>query len=174
VGRTLRGINDDSIYHVFNRGAGKRQLFDRHGDYVYFERLLQEVQTRVAIRVLAFCLMPNHWHLVLWPLEGQLLSTFIQRVTTRHAIKHNRDHGVAGCGHVYQGRFRSVAVKDQPQLVNVLRYVEANPRAAGLVHRAEDWAYSSASARTTRRSRPAIDTSAFPRPTTWLDLLNHD
>ncbi len=174
MGRAPRGINDDSIYHVFNRGAGKRPLFDTGAEYDYFEQLLTEVQTRVSMRVLAYCLMPNHWHLVVWPFDAQSLPTFMQRVTTRHAIRHNRERGLAGCGHVYQGRFESVAVRDDLQLVNVLRYIEANPRAAGLVTRAEDWTWSSASARPEARPRPRVDTSPVPRPATWLDLLNHD
>ena len=168
MGRPLRILKPDAIYHVFNRSAGKRAIFHTEEDYAVLGETLKQVQTRVAMRILAFCFMSNHWHLVLWPFGTCSLSDFMHRVTTGHAKRHNADRDLAGCGHVYQGRFRSVEVVDERQLLTVLRYVEANALAAGLVTRAE----TSACAERDFRRTPTIDTWPVPRPDNWLALLN--
>ena len=73
MGRALRVTAGDAVYHVLNRANGRQALFDDEGDYAAFERVLAEAQQRVPMRLLAYCLMPNHWHLVLWPFgDGDL------------------------------------------------------------------------------------------------------
>lgn len=172
MGRPPRILKPDAIYHVFNRSAGKRTIFHTDADYRRFGNAVRYAQTRVAMRVLAFCFMPNHWHLVLWPSATCSLSAFMHRVTTRHATDHNVDHGLAGCGHVYQERFKNVEVEDERQLITVLRYVEANALRAGLVARAEHWRWSSACPHRDLRHTPSIDSWPIPRPPNWLALLN--
>jgi putative transposase len=172
MGRPPRCLKSDAIYHVFNRSAGKRQIFLTDEDYSVFGEAVKKAQTRVPMRVLAFCLMPNHWHLVVWPLRNYSLSDFMHRLTTKHAKQNNVDYGLAGCGHVYQERFRSVEVESDRQLLTVLRYVEANARNAGLVTRAEDWKWSSACPNRDILRTPTIDTWPIPRPVDWLKILN--
>jgi putative transposase len=173
MSRVVREIKNDTIYHVFNRSAGKRRLFDSDDDYRRFGRILTETQMRVSMRLVGYCVMPTHFHLVVWPFEGRSLSDFMQRLTTRHALEHNRSRGVPGAGHVYQGRFGSVAVEGEKHLLTVLRYVEANPRVAGLVAEAQQWRWSSAAIEPDG-PRPTVDLSPLPRPGSWLHILNND
>jgi putative transposase len=174
MGRPIRDLRSDAIYHVFNRAAGRRRLFESEEQYAWFARSLRAAQTRVPIRILAYSLMPTHWHLVLWLFDASSLPRFMHRVTQRQARQHNIERDMAGHGHVYGERYECVLVKDDRHLLAVLRYVEANPRAAGLVERAEEWPWSSAYARRLVQDGPNIDTSPTPRPTDWLDFLNRD
>ena len=95
------------------------------------------------MRLLAFCLMSNHWHLVLWPhLDGDL-SRFMFWLTNTHVRRYRLFSHSVGGGHLYQSRFKSFAVQDDEHLLTVLRYVEANPLRAGMAARAADWKWSS-------------------------------
>ena len=97
------------------------------------------------MRVLAYALMPNHWHLVLWPAEDRDLARYVGWLSLTHACRWQRVHGARGLGHVYQGRYKAIPVEPGEHLLTVFRYVERNPVGARLVARAEDWPYSSAS-----------------------------
>jgi REP-associated tyrosine transposase len=149
-------------------------LFVDEREYAAFIGLLVQMQTRVSMPIISYCLMPTHWHLVVWPPIASTLSTFMHRLTLNHARQHNVDRGLLGTGHVYQGRFGSVSVKDDRHLLTLLRYVEANPRVAGLVARAEDWKWSSLCVENEGPTGLVLCPSPLPRPATWLDLVNHD
>lgn len=125
----------------------------------------------VQIRVIAFCLMKNHWHLVLWPVHGVDLSAYMQKLMNRHIRQYLRDYSLVGTGHVYQGRYKAFPIQGDAHLLNVLRYVEANPQRAGLVARAEDWPWSSLATQT-HRGTPLLTPSPVPRPANWLQLVN--
>ena len=79
------------------------------------------------MRLLGFCLMPNHWHVVLWPFEDGDLSRYIGWVTNTHVKRYREHYHDRGAGHLYQGRFKELPVQDDYHLLTVLRYVEANP-----------------------------------------------
>ena len=121
---------------------------------------------RVPMRLLAYVLMPNHWHLVLWPETDDAVSAYVKWLAGTHACHFNRRYGYSGA--VYQSRFRSVAIYDSLQLLRVLRYVEANPVRAGLVARGEQWRWSSVSR---QASDVVLTPSPLPRPAGWLELL---
>ena len=131
------------IYHVLNRGAGRQQLFDGPADYAAFLRAFAEVLEHDPIPVLGFCLMANHWHLVLWPKRDGQLARFMQRLTITHVRRWVEHRRRVGWGGVYQGRYKSFPVQDDAHLTTVLRYVERNPVRAGLARRAEGWRWSS-------------------------------
>ena len=131
------------IYHVLNRGAGRQALFDSPGDYAAFLRALADALKHEPVRVLGFCLMPNHWHLVLWPRSDGQLARFMQRLTITHVRRWVEHKKRVGWGGVYQGRYKSFAVQDDAHLLTVLRYVERNPVRARLARRAESWRWSS-------------------------------
>src|SRR5438445_3769694 len=86
------------VYHVVNRGAKKARLFEHAGDYQAFERLLRAARNRCNMRILAYCLMPNHWHLLLWPRRDRDLSMFVHWLGTTHATRWNRKNGTISCG----------------------------------------------------------------------------
>ena len=106
-----------------------------------------------SMRVLSYCLMPNHFHLVLFPLEDGDLSRWMQWLTTCHVRRYHKHYH--STGHVWQGRFKAFPIQRDQHLLTVLCYVERNPVRAGLVHRAEDWPWSSARANGGER-RPEI------------------
>ena len=131
------------IYHALNRANARATLFRTEGDYAAFEQMLVEAQEHQPMRILAYCIMPNHWHMVLWPQEDGDLTRFLHWITSTHAQRWHKSHGTAGTGHVYQGRFRAFPVEEDEHFLTVCRYVERNPLTAGLVRRAEDWRWSS-------------------------------
>ena len=141
--RPCRQTPGGLVYHVLNRANARRPIFETRGDYLAFEQILADAQRRTGMRLLAWCLMPNHWHLLLWPVGDGELSHFVGLATLTHVQRWHAYHGTAGSGHLYQGRFKSFLVQDDAHLLNVCRYVEANALRAGLVARAEDWRWGS-------------------------------
>jgi putative transposase len=131
------------VFHAINRGNCRMPIFEKPADYLAFLRLLEEGRERVGVRLLAYCLMPNHWHLVLWPRRAQDLSDYFRWVCTTHVRRWRAHRRSGGEGHLYQGRFKSFPIQRDEHLLAVMRYVEANARRAGLVERAEDWPYGS-------------------------------
>jgi putative transposase len=155
-------------YHVLNRGNGRRAIFRKDGDYAAFLQLLHEAGERTPVPLVAYCLMPNHFHLVLWPQKDGDLSTYMGWLLTAHVRRyHQHDHG---SGHVYQGRFRSFPIQEDDHLLTVLRYAERNPLRAGLVVRAQDWLWSSAGS--LGAAGPLVHPGPVPRPEGWLDWVN--
>jgi putative transposase len=174
VGRPLRAAAGGVVYHVLNRAAGRRRIFEQPGDYGAFEVVLAEAHQRMAMRTLAYCLMPNHWHLVLWPRKDGDLSKFVSWFTLTHTQRWHARHGTAGTGHLYQGRFRAFPVQADDHFLVVCRYVERNALRAGLVERAEDWPWCSL-----RRHGLAgtpqptwLSPWSVERPSDWLAWVN--
>lgn len=125
------------VYHVLNRANGRLPIFEKNEDYEAFERVLAQAVQRVDIRLLAYCVMPNHWHLVLWPRVDGDLSRFVGWLTLTHTQRWHAHRHTTGSGHLYQGRFKSFPVQTDEHFLAVCRYVERNPLRAGLVSRAE-------------------------------------
>ncbi len=141
-------------------------------DYDNFLDAMARAAEQTEMRVLSFCLMTNHWHLVLWPRKCADMSTYMQKLMNRHLRVYQRRHGTAGTGHIYQGRFKCVPIEDERQLLTVCRYVSANPVRAGLVDRAEAWPWSEISSPATRDGTPLISEWPCPRPADWLEMVN--
>ena len=119
------------VYHALNRGNARLLIFEDDEDYAAFERTLGEAVTRYDMRLLAYCLMPNHFHLVVWPrLDGEL-TQFMRWLTMTHTQRWHAHRHSAGSGHLYQGRFKSFPVQDDGHLLTVCRYVEQRPSRAG-------------------------------------------
>jgi len=161
------------IYHVLNRAAARQQLFGKVGDYAAFVRVLAQTVQTTQMQVCGFCLMPNHWHLVLWPRRDGELARFMQRLTITHVRRWVEHRRRVGYGSVYQGRYKSFAVEDDRHFNTVLRYVERNPLRAKLVERAQDWRWSSLGQRPTKQT-PLVPLSAWPMPRRpdWMRWVN--
>src|SRR5579864_2441613 len=171
--RTARAAPGGKIYHVLNRGNGRCQLFHKEMDYLAFQKLLFETREKVPLRILSWCLMPNHWHLVLWPTEDGQLSRFMLRLTTAHVRRHHAHSHTTCGGHLYQGRFKSFVVQDDEHFLVLCRYVEANPLRAQMVRKAELWRWSSlwACERGGKRD-PKPEPWPLPRPPDWREIVN--
>jgi putative transposase len=131
---------------------------------------MRETSAHVPMRVCAYCVMPTHWHLVLWPTLDGTISSYVHRLSTLHSMQHRRRRKSVGHGHVYQGRFRSFPVEGSRYYFNVVRYVEANPLRAGLVNRAEAWPWSSLRARIS--GSPLVHPGPLLLPDNWVELVN--
>jgi putative transposase len=159
------------IFHVINRGARRTALFDTDADYAAFEDLLIDVRAEMQIPLLAYCLMPNHWHLVLWPERDDDLSSFMKRLAGTHALRWNAAHHCLGTGAVYQGRFKAIPVQADLHFLRLCRYVERNPVRAGLVAAAAEWRWSSLWRRLHRCDHRLLSRWPMPVPAAWLDAL---
>ena len=126
------------------------------------------------MRILDYCVMPNHWHFVLWPRRDKDLSSFMSWLTMTHAQRWHAAHHTAGTGHLYQGRFKDFAVQSDKHFLTVCRYVERNPVRAGLVKRAEDWPYGALYRRTKGdvAARALLSKGPVERPDSWLEIVN--
>lgn len=169
--RRKRGETGGYVFHVLNRAVGRKRIFRQAADFVAFERALIEASDRVPMRLLAYCVMPNHWHLVLWPRGDGELSAFMHFLSGLHAQRWHRFHGTLGTGPLYQGRFKSFPVGED-HLIRVCRYVERNPLRAGLVNRAEEWRWSSLGTSRTSRLAPCLEQWPIDRPEPWDAFVN--
>jgi putative transposase len=117
--------------------------------------------------------LPNHWHLVVWPRADGELSRFIGWLTLTHTQRWHAHHHNVGSGHLYQGRFKSFVIQEDEHLLTVCRYVERNPLRAGLVARAADWRWCSLWRRERGGAKEQELLSPWPvaRPRGWLGLL---
>ena len=135
--RTLRASAGGYCYHALNRGNERSRVFHDADDCNAFVASLRAGCARVPMRLIGFCVLPNHFHLVLRPYEDGDLSVWMQWLLTSHAHGYRKRY--RGSGHVWQGRFRSFPIEENQHLLTVLRYVERNPLRAGLVTHAQDW-----------------------------------
>ena len=139
--RTARASVGGMWYHALNRGNRRETVFHKPADYDAFVKARVDGRARQPMDVLGYCLMPNHFHLILRPTVDGALGQWMQWLLTTHVRRYHRHYGTDG--HVWQGRFRAFPVQDDDHLVTVLRYVERNALRAELVARAEDWRWSS-------------------------------
>ncbi len=170
--RTARASVGGLCYHVLNRGNGQAEVFHKQDDYAAFLKLLAQASERVPMRLLAYCLMPNHFHLVVWTLEDGDLGRWMQWLMTSHVRRYHRHYRTSG--HVWQGRFKAFPIEESEHLLTVLRYVERNPvRAKKLgVAKAQDWPWSSIGSPPSDVERPPLDPGPVPRDSNWLSWVN--
>jgi putative transposase len=162
------------VYHVTNRANARVPIFDNDEDYRLFESILEEDQKKFDMRILAYCLMPNHWHLVLYPKNDGDLSKFMSWVTNTHTRRWHVMKGTVGEGHLYQGRYKSFLCQTDAHFLILVRYVERNAKKANLVKWAEDWKYSSAWRREkgTDKQKKLLSPWPVPAPKDYLSWLN--
>jgi putative transposase len=130
------------VYRVPNRAVGRRPRFQTDGDYRALEAALEEAADGRPVRLPAFRVVPNHWHLVPWPYADGDLSAYGRWLTVTHAQRYHAHYLTAGTGPAYQRRFKSFPVQAGDHLRSVCRYAERNAMRAGLVRKAEAWRWS--------------------------------
>ena len=127
--------------HAINRGNRRERVFRDDEDYQRFVTLVGRALERTPIRLLAWCLMPNHFHFVAWPENDGDLSRWMHWLLTTHVRWSHLRYGTSG--RIWQGRFKAFPIQEDLHLLTVMRYVERNPVRAQLVGRAEHWPWSS-------------------------------
>lgn len=183
MARKPRNFIGDTVYHVMNRATARARIFHSSADYAAFETVLQQAVARFNLRLLSYVVMPNHFHLVLWPRksEGETLSSFMKWLQQTHTQRWHASRKSAGEGRLYQGRFKAFPIQtawnEFHHLRKVCRYVERNPLRAKLVPAAERWQYSSLHRRLNPRpdAPPFLATwpeGAYPGHSRWLAAVN--
>lgn len=172
--RRSRESTGNIIYHVLNRAVGRQTLFKKPGDYETFENVVAETVERTGTRLLSYSVMPNHWHLLLWPRQDGELSEVLHWLTVTHTQRWHAHFRTAGTGPVYQGRFKSFPVQSDGHFLTVARYVERNALRANLVTRAQDWQWSSLWRRKQRDKSLTEFLAKWPIaiPADWLRRVN--
>ena len=163
-------------FHVLNRAVGRRTLFSTAEDYIVFLETIAETLLTRPMRVCSYCVMPNHWHLILWPELDGALSAFVQHLTNLHVKRWKKAHGEVGYGHLYQGRFKSFPVQSDTYFYTVVRYIERNPVRANLVRSADQWPWSSLGQTSLEAPIPMAPWPVPEPPTAgrqeWVDWVN--
>jgi putative transposase len=171
--RRARSSADNQVFHVLNRGNCRMNIFGKPGDYAAFIKILEEGRQRTGMRILAYCLMSNHWHLILWPRRAEDLSKFMQWISTTHVRRWREHRQKVGEGHLYQGRFKSFPVQDDHHLLTVMRYAEANPLRAKMVEKAEAWRWSSFGGGTAKDgTKVQLEPCPVDKPSDWGAVVN--
>lgn len=170
--RTARAIEAGLIYHAINRGNGRMRLFHKDEDYAAFERVLAQGLERYPVDLLTYCIMPNHWHLVVRPHTDEAVGRWLGWVGVTHVRRHHEHYRQRGGGHLYQGRFKSFPVESDEHFLTLCRYVESNARRAKLVTRAEDWRFSGLWRRGNRVSDLPLSGWPLRRPADWIERVN--
>ena len=159
MSRPLRIEFPGAVYHVTARGDRQEPIFLDDLDRVLFLDLLGQTLEKFDARALAYCLMGNHYHLVLCTRQPNL-SALMRQVNGIFTQRVNRRHGKSG--HVFQGRYKAILVDRDNYLLEVCRYVDLNPVRAGMVASAQEWPWSSYRALTGERQAPAwLDTATL-------------
>jgi putative transposase len=160
------------VFHVLNRGSRRGVLFHTPDEYDAFVRLLRLAVEKRPIRLLNFCAMPTHFHLLVWPQTDEQLPRFMHWLTGAHGLRYREASDTIGQGAVYQGRYKAIPVQSDAHFLRVARYVERNPLRAGLVSRAEDWRWSSLwHGRVVNEGFPLANWPVA-EPADWVDHVN--
>lgn len=166
--RSARSLVNGMVYHVLNRGNGQQQLFYDANDYTFFKELLYGAKARFGLFVYAYSIMPNHFHLAIKSGQSDGISRAMQWIMTRHVLYHQEVYNT--CGHIWQGRFKSFAVSTHSYLINLLRYIEANPVRAGLVKCCTEWRWSSYGER--KHDKAGLIDYIIDLPEPWMEFVN--
>ena len=159
----MRPNDDDLTFHALSRGNNRGAVFHDDGDYHAFLHALGQTQLRYPFRLYGYCLMTNHFHLLIRPEPGVAIGRIMQSLLVAHTWRYHKRH--KSLGHVWQGRFKSPPVQDDGHLWTVLRYIEANPLRAAMVADPADYPWSSYPSHALRRPDPLL--SELPG---WSDL----
>ena len=174
TGRPPHAAEGGLVYHTLSWANARLAIFADDGDFAAFERILAEVVKQFDMRLLAYCAMPNHFHLLLWPRgDGDLLQ-LTQWLHLAHMQQWHAYHHTSGSGHLYAGRFKSFPVQSDDHFLTVCRYVERNAPRAGLVPRAQDWRWGSLgrSQKSDAAAEPRLSPWPIARPSDWTLRVN--
>ena len=167
--RPPRSIVANYCYHVLNRANRRAEVFHEPADYAAFLALMSQAQAHEELPILAACLMPNHFHLVVQPARVNSISRWIHWLCTTHVNHYHRKYGSSG--RLWQGPYKACLVQTDQYLLTVMRYVERNALEARLVRRAEDWKWGSLRWRE-GLSPLSLTPAPIELPSYWAEFVN--
>ncbi|MCX6736124.1 MAG: transposase [Candidatus Parcubacteria bacterium] len=164
----------NEVYHVINRANGRLTIFRTKEDYQLFEKLISEAKELTGMSIIAYTIMPNHWHFVLSPKNDGDMGIFMHRLSNSHTRNYHVQTKTIGTGHLYQGRYKSFLVDNDSYLLSLIKYVERNPVRAKLSERCEDWRWGSSWRRVsgTQEEQKLLDDSPTPIPDAYSQWVN--
>jgi putative transposase len=168
--RSARGLVGNSYYHVINRGNGQQRIFHKDSDFAVLISLFEDAREKYSVKVYAYCLMPDHFHLLVKPAIAGDLSRWMQWLMTSHVRRYHRRYGTSG--HIWQGRFKCFIVKEDEHLLAVTRYIEGNPVRSGMVESALEWRWSSHAVRVTTFGVLPVDSLPLDLPDSWTEYVD--
>lgn len=171
--RSKRIAKGNVVYHVLNRANGRLRIFKKQADFAAFEQIIGEGLERFAMRLCGYCLMGNHWHLILWPRNNGDLSSFMKWITVTHSHRWHVAHKTVEIGHLYQGRYKSFPVQSNAYYLALMRYVECNPLRGELVENAGDWQWSSFAIRAGADKPIALCKGPLELPKQWKRMVGN-
>ena len=127
-------------FHIYNRGAGKAKIFFEEDNYIYFLKKMKEYSAEYEFSIIAYCLMPNHFHLLVRQDSEQPLNIALGFMFNAYTKAINKRYSRSGT--LFEGSFKSIEVEDKKYLLELCRYIHRNPIDDGLVKNIEDWKYS--------------------------------
>ena len=169
MARKRRCILPGAYYHVCNRATEKRVLFSTPSDFDLWVKTLREALEIFPLKIHAFCVMPNHWHMLASSPSGPTFTKAMQWLGATHAIRWRKRADSVGKGAVYQSRYRCHRVKPNQVFWIVARYIERNPVRAGLTESPYSWEWSSAG----QKNGLSIPINEWPlaKPEKWEEFL---
>jgi REP element-mobilizing transposase RayT len=150
--RNLQG----HYYHVYNRGCNRQPIFLEEENYIYLLTRIKAILPEEPVTIVAYCLMPNHYHFLLRAEADTAIGHFTQRLFNGYTQAINQRYQRSGT--LFQGRAKSIDVQNEPYALHLCRYIHLNPVVAGLVSRPEQWVYSNYLEWTGKRNGTLIDT----------------
>ena len=168
--RTARELVDGGYFHILNRGNNKLEVFHSRLDYLVFIGLMREAKSRFPLSLLAYCLMPNHFHFIIHAQRANNIQAFVHWAMTCFARHYHASSKTSG--HLWQGRFKSLPIDREEYLIIALRYVEGNPMRAGLVDSNRNWEWSSLANHCARNYSGLTDPPPFYLADGWLELVD--
>jgi len=170
VPRQARTLGDHCIYHVMNRGQDGLDIFRGLHDYLAFLDMLMVARQRYKVELFAFCLLPDHFHLLVRPTKGDELSYCMQWLQTSYARRYNEYYACEGP--LWQGRYKSCLVQENGCLLAMMRFIEAHPVRSGLAERALDYVWSSHRENYWGNRRQKLDQLPVPLPGGWFERVD--
>ena len=166
-----RNVPPNSVHHIVNRGNDRKVIFPEQIDYAAFLVLLREAREKFGVDLYAYCLMPNHFHLVVRTTGLAQIAAYMHFVEREHACDLRHCAQSKGHGHVFQRRYWNKDVVGDEHLLTLIRYVEANPYRAGLVGPTELWEWSSLWDRETGE-RDLLQPCGLVFPDNWRSIVS--
>lgn len=168
MARKLRHCPKGGVFHLCNRAVLKTKMFFSEQEYQEIELVLREALAKFPVSIFAYCIMPNHWHLLGRANEEKAISRFMHWFGTTQSKRWRTANETIGLGAVFQNRFRSHAVVGQNSFLKVAHYIERNPVASNLCKHPEEWSWSSANP----QARLPLSKWPTPKPADWPARLN--
>ncbi|MBN1877678.1 MAG: transposase [Anaerolineae bacterium] len=164
----------DGVYHIYNRGAGRQNIFREARNYIYLLKLLKTVMNECQISVIAYCLLPNHYHWLLQQNGEVPVSKAVARVFGSYSQAFNKTYQRTGT--LFEGNFKAIEVDSESYFLALCRYIHRNPVQHGFVAAPEDWPYSNYLEWMGQRAGTLVDRELvreyFPTSQLYAEFIN--